>query len=59
MIIKHKVREDERKLDKKRERQFENPLFFSLRQFNALQIKPICFNCLTKRLSKHTFILKK
>jgi hypothetical protein len=44
-----------RKLDKKR---IENLLFSSFRQFIALQIKPLCFNCLTKRLSKHTFVLK-
>jgi hypothetical protein len=41
---------------KEREReQFENLLFSSLRKFNTLQIKLICFNYLTKRLFKHTF----
>ena len=44
-----------RKLDKESKRQFENLLFSSLKKFNVLQIKPLCFNCLTKRLFKHTF----
>ena len=47
-----------RKLDKEREREQDNLktfCFFSLREFNALQIKPIYFNCFTKKLSKHTF----
>jgi hypothetical protein len=44
-----------KKIDKERDRQFENILFSSLRKFNALQIKPLCFNCFTKGLSKHTF----
>jgi hypothetical protein len=36
-------------------RQFENILFSSLRKFNALQMRPMYFNCLNKKLSKHTF----
>jgi hypothetical protein len=44
-----------RKLDKERKRQFENLLFSLLRKFNTLQIKPLFFNCLTKKLSKYTF----
>ena len=53
-----------RKLDKERERNnFKTFYFFSLRQFNALQIKPLCFNCLTLKgylnIHFHTFVLKK
>jgi hypothetical protein len=40
-----------RKLDKEIEREFEKLLFSSYRQFNALQIKLLCFNCLTRRLT--------
>jgi hypothetical protein len=43
-----------RKLDKEREREFENLLFSSFRQFNVLQIKLLCFNCLTKKLISET-----
>jgi hypothetical protein len=45
-----------RKLDKEgdQKREFEKFLFSSFRQFNQLQIKPICFNCLTKRLTSKT-----
>jgi hypothetical protein len=44
------------KLDKEIKREnLKTFCFSSLKQFNALQIKPICFNCLTKRLSKQTF----
>jgi hypothetical protein len=44
-----------RKLGKEIKRQFKNILFSSLKQFNTLQIKLLCFNCLTKRISKHIF----
>jgi hypothetical protein len=50
-----------RKLDKKRKRQFENLLFFLLRQFNALQIKPyvliVSLKCYLN-IHFHTFVLK-
>ena len=41
-----------RKLDKKRKREnLKTFLFSSFRQFNALKIKPLLFNCFTKRLT--------
>jgi hypothetical protein len=35
-------------------REFENLLFSSFKQFNALQIKPLYFNYLIKRLTSKT-----
>jgi hypothetical protein len=56
IFINDNIKRKEEKIKRKIKRDNENLLFSSLRQFNALQIELICFNCFTKRLSKHIFL---